>query len=295
MFFNILLFIIFAYNNILFSQSSNALSNNTIMSKENSKIKDISRKVITNKHSISLDFGPTLTSVGYLNIANLFVKQPDGVQKKMFSGTFGIGFNYHYILVEKIDLEAHLGINTFLFYFYEGFHPPMPNIDFGVDKPGEVDKYFLTRFVDIPISFGARFYLTKNKNSRFFITPKVGGNIILSMDKVETMRISINNPDGSKDFLYRVETNQNVFNAALFVSAEIGFRIDINIKKLNDKGIKPFFDISIIDLGYYIFPYYSKKYVFGESEQVANSVGQYAPLLNLRVVPLPKIAFGVSF
>ena len=87
--------------------------------------------------------------------------------------------------------------------------------------------------------------------------PKLGGTLFITQGK-----------EYQKSTMSYTNLNSNIFD--FYVSGEIGFRIDISRGLGINSGVRPFFDISIIDIGF-----------------------SYKSII--RVVPLPRFAIGILF
>ena len=113
----------------------------------------------------------------------------------------------------------------------------------------------------IPLSVGMRFYFNKrNRASGFFLMPKVGATLhIAKIKEYSTNEAGVVN---------RINKDRIYFDA--FVAGEMGFRIDLSRGMGIDTGVRPFIDISLLDIGL-----------------------SYTYLL--RFIPLPRIAIGVLF
>ena len=90
--------------------------------------------------------------------------------------------------------------------------------------------------------------------------PKVGAT--LHIDKIKEFSTN------DAGIINKVNKDRIYFDA--FIAGEMGFRIDLSRSMGIDTGVRPFIDISLLDIGL-----------------------SYAYLL--RFVPLPRIAIGVLF
>ncbi len=201
---------------------------------------NIYNDLITHKHSLGIDFGTTIFSTltaPYL--FNLTYEQPDGASRKAMDGRFGFRFVYTYRLLEKMDLDVALGmymINT----FYEN-----------------ANSHYSGSVYAIPFSLGVRFYYNKGHNSTgFFLLPKLGGSFFITKANLYPNNQPVENKD--------------IFVFDRYLALEMGFRIDIARSLGITSGVRPFIDISIMDVGV--------SYVY-----------------LLRFVPLPRFSVGIFF
>ena len=195
----------------------------------------------THRHSLGFDFGTTIfatLSAPYL--FNLTYEQPDGASRKALDGKFGFRFAYTLRLLEKMELDATMGM-YFINTFYENS-----------------TSHYSGSVYAIPFSLGVRFYFNKhNRSTGFFLLPKLGGTFFKT--KANLYRNDLN----------AIE-NKDTFVFDRYLALEMGFRIDISRGLGITSGIRPFIDISIMDIGV--------SYVY-----------------LLRFVPLPRFSIGILF
>ena len=118
--------------------------------------------------------------------------------------------------------------------------------------------YYSGSVYAIPFSAGVRFYFNKGNNATgFFLLPKIGGTFFIT--KANLYRYDKN----------KVE-NKNTFVFDKYLALEMGFRIDISRSFGLTSGVRPFIDISIMDVGV--------SFVYA-----------------LRFVPLPRFSVGIFF
>ena len=198
------------------------------------------------KHAVGIDFGTTIFSAATLpGVANLIFKPQNGSSEKLFKGGFGIRFTYNYRYLPKQAIDATFGVYSFSGH-YNGTKT--------VNGTSNYEKLYNADVVAIPASIGVRFYFNKrDKDNGFFLLPKVGMTIL-----------AVNGKD------YSVNKEQKSAIANFYISGEMGFKIDMFTKMGAEWPVRPFIDISILDLGY--------SFTHG-----------------LRFVPFPRFAIGVTF
>lgn len=215
--------------------------NNATEKNTNNTIKtNINNPLSSHRHSIGINFGSTIF---YMLIApsvvNIVFPSNNPNNLKM-QGTFGLDLTYTFRAAEKIDINADVGFYNMKTYYDNSKITYNGNI------------------YGIGFSAGARFYINnKDKASGFFLMPKFGG----------TLFITHNNEYIKETSSY---TNRNTYIYDFYLSGELGFRIDISKSLGVNSGIRPFFDISILDIGY--------------------SYNHF-----IRLVPLPRFAIGILF
>lgn len=195
----------------------------------------------THRHSLAIDFGTTLFSTLIAPfLFNLTYEQPDGAYRKALDGKFGFRFAYTYRLLQKMELDVTLGM-----YFINTYYT-------------NTKGYYSGSVYAIPFSAGVRFYFNKGNNATgFFLLPKIGGTFFIT--KANLYRYDKN----------KVE-NKNTFVFDKYLALEMGFRIDISRSFGLTSGVRPFIDISIMDVGV--------SFVYA-----------------LRFVPLPRFSVGIFF
>ena len=202
---------------------------------------NIYNDIITHRHSLGIDFGTTIFSTLTAPfLFNLTYEQKDGDTRKALDGKFGFRFVYTYRLLEKMELDAALGM-YFIKTYYENS-----------------TSHYSGNVYAFPFSLGVRFYFNKhNRSTGFFLLPKLGGTFF------KTKANLYNNA------LNAVE-NKDAFVFDRYLALEMGFRIDITRALGTTSGVRPFIDISIMDIGV--------SYVY-----------------LLRFVPLPRFSIGILF
>ena len=186
----------------------------------------------SHRHSVGIDFGTTIFAT--LNaplLVNLLFKQEE---KQTLEGKFGFRLTYTYRLTEKIDLDATFGLYILNTYYKNGN-----------------SEYFGGTYA-FPLSLGLRLYFNKkDRASGFFLLPKVGATIF-----------------ATKGTENGVQKNSTLFD--FYVASEMGFRIDMSRRLGVNGGVRPFIDISLLDIGV------SYSHMF-------------------RFIPLPRLAIGILF
>lgn len=195
----------------------------------------------SHRNSLGIDFGTTIfATVSAPLLVNSFFKQSD---RQTLDGKFGFRLTYTYRLSEKIDLDATFGLYILNTYYS--------------NKNAE---YFGGTYA-FPLSLGLRLYFNKkDRASGFFLLPKIGATIFATKGK-ETAISEGNRGDA-------VKKNSTLFD--FYVASELGFRIDMSRGLGINSGVRPFIDISLLDIGV------SYSYI-------------------LRFVPLPRLAIGILF
>ena len=186
----------------------------------------------SHRHSIGIDFGTTIfTTVSAPLLVNSIFKQE---KKQTLEGKFGFRLTYTYRLTEKIDLDATFGLYILNTYY-----------------KNTTTEYFGGTYA-FPLSLGLRLYFNKkDRASGFFLLPKIGATIFATKGT----------ENGAKK-------NSTLFD--FYVASELGFRIDMSRKLGRNSGVRPFIDISLLDVGV------SYSYIF-------------------RFIPLPRLAIGILF
>ncbi len=186
----------------------------------------------SHRHSVGIDFGTTIFAT--LNaplLVNLLFKQEE---KQALEGKFGFRLTYTYRLTEKIDLDATFGLYILNTYYKNGN-----------------SEYFGGTYA-FPLSLGLRLYFNKkDRASGFFLLPKIGATIF-----------------ATKGTENGVQKNSTLFD--FYVASEMGFRIDMSRRLGVNGGVRPFIDISLLDIGV------SYSHIF-------------------RFIPLPRLAIGILF
>ena len=186
----------------------------------------------SHRHSFGIDFGTTIfATVSAPLLVNSIFKQSE---RQTLDGKFGFRLTYTYRLSEKVDLDATFGLYILNTYY-----------------SNSTAEYFGGTYA-FPLSLGVRIYFNKkDRASGFFFLPKIGATI----------------------FATKGTENGNKKNSTLFdfyVASEMGFRIDMSRKLGINSGVRPFIDISLLDVGV------SYSYIF-------------------RFIPLPRLAIGILF
>ncbi|MBW5390839.1 hypothetical protein [Brachyspira hampsonii] len=209
------------------------------------------------KHSLGIDFGTTLFSMGTMPlITELIFKTQEGASGKLYDGKFGIRLTYNYTYLPKQSIDATLGFYAFDTH-YSDYSEPVRNSAGDIIASATLSKFYNGSTIAIPASIGVRFYFNKNDTpSGFFLLPKVGMTTFI-----------VNGKELRDDGTTRYKTTA-VYD--FYISGEMGFRIDLFSKTGADWGVRPFIDISLLDIGYSFTP-------------------------GIRLIPLPRLAVGISF
>ncbi|WP_300742150.1 hypothetical protein [uncultured Brachyspira sp.] len=233
---NILIILfLFILANITFADD---ISNIVIEKNKN----NITNETALNSHrnSISINFGSTIF---YMLVAPSVVnilRPSNNSQNLKLQGTFGLDLTYTFRLVEKIDINVDAGFYSMKTYYNNS----------KAEYNGNV--------YGLGFSIGGRFYFNgKDRASGFFLMPKIGTTLFITQGK-----------ELQKSTLTYFNRNTNIWD--FYISGEMGFRIDISRGLGVNSGVRPFFDISILDIGF-----------------------SYRSLI--RIVPLPRFAIGILF
>lgn len=222
-------------NNIV-NKNLNTNNNNTA----NDNTLNTNNALSSHRHSIGVNFGST---VFYMllapSVVNLLLPSKNSENLKLH-GTFGLDLTYTFRIAEKIDLNVDTGFYAMKTYYDN-------------DKTTYNGNVY-----GLGLSIGGRFYFNnKDRASGFFLMPKIGA----------TLFITHNNEYIKETSSY---TNRTTYIYDFYASGEIGFRIDMSRGLGINSGIRPFFDISILDIGC------SYNHI-------------------IRLVPLPRFAIGILF
>ncbi|ACN84573.1 hypothetical protein SZ40_05565 [Brachyspira hyodysenteriae] len=209
------------------------------------------------KHSLGIDFGTTLFSMGTMPlITELIFKTPEGASGKFYDGKFGIRLTYNYTYLPKQSIDATLGFYAFDTH-YGNYSEPVRDGSGNIIGSGVISKFYNGSTIAIPASIGVRFYFNKNDTpSGFFLLPKVGMTTFI-----------VNGKELRDDGSTRYKTT-TVYD--FYISGEMGFRIDLFSQTGANWEVRPFIDISLLELGYSFTP-------------------------GIRLIPLPRLAIGISF
>lgn len=194
----------------------------------------------SHRNSIGVNFG---TTIFYMLLApslvNLLIPSNNSENLRL-QGTFGLDLTYTFRASEKIDINVDTGFYAMKTYYNNSTSEYNGNV------------------YGLGLSVGGRFYFnSKDRASGFFLMPKVGTTLFITQGK-----------QLQKETSTYTNRNSNIWD--FYVSGEMGFRIDISRGLGINSGVRPFFDISIIDIGF-----------------------SYKSII--RIVPLPRFAIGILF
>ena len=192
----------------------------------------------SHRNSLGVNFGSTIFyTLIAPSIANIVVPSNNREHLKL-QGTFALDLTYTFRIFEKMDFNLDAGFYSMKTYYNNSSYEYNGNV------------------YGIGFSLGSRFYINnKDRASGFFLMPKLGGTLFITQGK-----------EYQKSTMSYTNLNSNIFD--FYISGEIGFRIDISRGLGINSGVRPFFDISIIDIGF-----------------------SYKSII--RVVPLPRFAIGI--
>ena len=155
-------------------------------------------------------------------------------------GDFGLDLTYTFRAAEKIDINVDAGFYAMKTYY------------------NNTSAEYNGNVYGLGLAIGGRFYFNgKDRASGFFLMPKVGTTLFITQER-----------ELQKDTSTYTNRNTNIWD--FYISGEMGFRIDISRGLGVNSGIRPFFDISILDIGF-----------------------SYRSII--RIVPLPRFAIGILF
>lgn len=202
------------------------------------------------RHAVSIDFGTTIFSMVTLpQIGNLIFQPQYG--EKLIKSAFGLRFGYNYKYLPKQSIDV-----TFGFYVFSS-HYGSQNVQ-DIIGMQNMTKFYNADAAAIPASIGVRFYFNKrDRDNGFFLLPKVGMTVF-----------TVNGRELMADGTEKPKSYSAIAN--FYISGEMGFKIDMFTKMGSDWPVRPFIDISLLDLGY--------SFTHG-----------------LRFVPLPRLAIGLAF
>lgn len=216
------------------------LHNNEIVTEETNNNINTVTNTMSHRHSLGVNFGPTIFyMLTAPTVFNLIFPSGDPSHLKT-QGTFGLGITYTYRASEKIDINVDTTFAAMKTYYDNS----------KINYNGNVYA--------LGFSVGGRFYCnSKDKASGFFLMPKIGTTIFMTENREYIKESS-------------TYTNRMSYMYDFYISGELGFRIDVSRGLGVNSGIRPFLDISIIDIGL-----------------------SYNNLI--RLVPLPRFAIGILF
>lgn len=209
------------------------------------------------KHHLAIDFGTTLFSMGTIPLITELIFQPkEGASGKFYDGKFGIRLSYNYTYLPKQSIDITLGFYAFDTHYGDSGEPLRDGAG-NIISSAMLQKFYNGSTIAIPASIGVRFYFNKsNTPNGFFLLPKVGMTTFIVNGKEQRS-------DGSIKY-----KNSTIYD--FYISGEMGFRIDLFSKIGADWKVRPFIDISLLDIGYSFTP-------------------------GIRFIPLPRLAIGISF
>lgn len=214
---------------------------NSIFASESSVISASNENGIkSHRHSIGINFGSTIFyMLAAPSVVNLLLPSDDPNNLKL-QGNFALDITYTYRFAEKMEVNADAGFYAMKTYY------------------GNTKTLYNGNVYGLGFSAGIRFYFNnKNRASGFFLMPKVGTTLFMTHGK-----------EYKKDDSSYTDRNSNIWD--FYVSGEMGFRIDLSRGLGVNSGVRPFLDISILDMGF-----------------------SYKTIL--RFVPIPRLAIGILF
>lgn len=175
---------------------------------------------------------------------------------------FAISFGYDFKVLNNITVSADFGFGFF---------------DFSLNK-------YYARFRTIYWSIGTKIFPSYKAPYGFFIFPKIGGTDVVFTGAIDKRPV-INKEKGQSTSFH---------SHGVYISAEIGWRIQMFAKKAIKWPVKVSFDISVLDIGYYINPWSRPIMVnMGDlGKQIERNLKFFA---DIRFIPIPRIGFTISF
>ena len=266
---------------------------------------------IKGRQMISLNFNPGVSvfSPMFLNTAFIHGKHIAGMLG-MNLGTIGDYFNYAEIkgsswflpkveyslfVHNQIALEAGIGVygSTYLLNISKDNAVKFLQ-SIGQGEYATViasDTKFKSSFVFMPTTFGVRFY---GKKRQFYNAFRLG---------IDAFFYTIETENG----LTGIKTSQSVSDAAVYISYEIGWNIELFPTK--EWRVKPMLDIGLLEIGYYVRPWTGNLYsaVQGNLGVLTagfvqlplpawESIPGWAQIIsNLRIGLFPRIGVSIRF
>ncbi|WP_304353987.1 hypothetical protein [Brachyspira innocens] len=266
---------------------------------------------IKGRQMISLNFNPGVSVFSPMLVNTIFT------HGKHIAGFLGVNFGtmgdylnyaevkgtswflpsvtYSLFVHNQIALEAGIGIygSTYLLNISK------ENASKLLDSMGQgdyatviaSDTKFRSSFVFMPTTFGVRFY---GKKRQFYNAFRLG---------IDAFFYTIETENG----LTGIKTSQSVSDAAVYVSYEIGWNIELFPTK--EWRVKPMLDIGLLEIGYYVRPWTGNLYSavqgnlgiltagFAKLPLPAwESVPGWAQIIsNLRIGLFPRIGVSIRF
>lgn len=247
---------------IIFSLNSLSLFSQNIGEPTGNKFLDY----MHGRSLFGINFGPTLYA-GLLDIGigmmeptvSQLINDFTGGQADQYIDTklkhyaFGLGFSYDFAPVNFMTVGLDIGFAV-----------------------GEVkmDKYSVS-FNTVPWSLNVKFFFWKNAPFGFFLSPRIGGTAL-----------SI-----SGNALREAGYNDIYSHGGLYLSVELGWRIQLFPKTGADWPVQVGIDISLFDIGYYVAPWSSSIFEIPELAQFK----QYSVYANIRALLFPRIGITLRF
>ncbi|PTY41301.1 hypothetical protein [Brachyspira hampsonii] len=163
-------------------------------------------------------------------------------------------------------------------------------LDFDLSSIVVSDTKFNASFIIMPVTFGVKFY---GKKRQFY------NHFRLAID---AFFYDIQTENG----ITGVRTRQSVADAAVYISYEIGWNIELFPTR--EWRVKPTIDIGLLEIGYYVRPwgenmanalagnllYFFAGGISGDLN-VSNMADSSKMLLNFRIALFPRIGFSIRF
>lgn len=207
------------------------------------------------KSIIGFNFSPAIytgVTIGVFNTAGKqLIANETGLENAKMSG-YGMSFNYDFAVLNFMAISVEAGF-TFLDY-----------------KIGDRNL----RYDTILWSAGVKFFTGKNAPYGFFLFPKIGGT---------DLKIRGN-------ALQQLGTG-NIYSHGIYLSLELGWRIQLFPKKGADWPVQAAIDISLFDIGYYVVPWASQLF----NIDTLSGFKQFSTFANIKFVLFPRIGFSLRF
>ena len=218
------------------------------------------------RNLFGINFGPTLYA-GLFNIGvgivestiqstinNMTQGQANNyIDTKLKHYAFGLGFSYDFAPLDFMTAGLDIGFSV------------------GQIK---MDRYDIS-FSTVPWSLNVKFFFGKTAPFGFFLSPRIGGTAVsISGSALREAAIS------------------DIYSyGGLYLSLELGWRIQLFPKTGADWPVQVGLDISLFDIGYYVAPWSSPIFELSQFSQFK----QYEAFANVRALFLPRIGITLRF
>ena len=209
------------------------------------------------------------------NINNEVGKYSDKSAHTKFSG-FGILFNYDFTISRYISLGIESGFAKSSF-------------DFNIE--GDAGNLYLD-YNTISYALGIKFFPKGKAPWGFYLYPKFGGTIL---NFKATSESDVNELVDNPTDLLPNEILDKTFNShGIYLSLEVGWRIQLFPKIGKDWPVQVGIDIALFDIGYYLTSWGASDIInsFGGAGTIPS---QYEYISRIRLLPMPRLGFSILF